>query len=91
MPDPVVTPSKGTGGSGIFTGHFQTIYRQRKGSLPQTQAEARDPGIPYKVRRTTLYLMNLIIVAVEQPAESSQDRQDLKYPYDYGATIGISI
>lgn len=58
-----------------------------KGYLPQTQAEVRDSGIPYKVRKVTIYQMNVIKVTAELPAESSQGRLDLKYPYNYGSII----
>lgn len=57
------------------------------GYLPQTQAEVRDSGIPYKVRRATIYPMNVKRVTAELPFESSQGRLDLRYPYNYGAIV----
>ncbi|MDG6249546.1 hypothetical protein [Methanocalculus sp.] len=58
-----------------------------EGYLPQTQAEVRESGIPYKVRKATMYPMNVKKVTTELPVESSQGRLDLKYPYNYGAII----
>jgi len=58
-----------------------------EGYLPQTQAEVRASGIPYKIRKTTIYPMNIKKVTAELPVESSQGRLDLKHPYNYGSII----
>lgn len=54
-----------------------------EGYIPQTQADVRNVGIPYKIRRTMLYQMNIIKFTGELPVESSQGLLDLQYPYNY--------